>query len=166
MFVYITVATSRDGSFSSKLQSGSDWPLMGQIRDFFRSDFSTFGSMSQMYWYLIWKSPGFVQFGVQYDDPLWSQTYHPWTQLGGGFLNCIFHIHNSKWFLPTPLINVGVMTRSLYSFRFIYLIFSSVVIEKPTDTSKWYNEMFCVTVCLDVYIFAFASTQNYENVEY
>ena len=24
------------------LQSGSDWPQMGQIRDFFRSDFSTF----------------------------------------------------------------------------------------------------------------------------
>ena len=35
-----------------------------------------FGSSSQMYWNLIWKSPGFVQFGVQ-SDPLWSQTYHP-----------------------------------------------------------------------------------------
>ena len=30
-------------------------------------------------WNLIWKSPGFVQFGVQF-DPLWSQIYHPWTQ--------------------------------------------------------------------------------------
>ena len=30
-----------------------------------------------MYWNLIWKSPGFVQFGVQ-SDPLWSQTYHTW----------------------------------------------------------------------------------------
>ena len=29
-----------------------------------------------MYWNLIWKSPGFFQFGVQ-SDPLWSQTYHP-----------------------------------------------------------------------------------------
>ena len=29
-----------------------------------------------MYWNLIWKSPGFVQFGFQ-SDPLWSQTYHP-----------------------------------------------------------------------------------------
>ena len=44
---------------------------------FVRSDFSTFGSMSQMYWNLIWKSPGFGQFGVQ-SDPLWSQTYQPW----------------------------------------------------------------------------------------
>ena len=44
--------------------------------DFFRSDFSTFGSSSQMYWNLIWKSPGFVQLGVQ-SDQLWSQTYHP-----------------------------------------------------------------------------------------
>ena len=26
------------------LQSGSDWPQMGQIRGFFRSDFRTFGS--------------------------------------------------------------------------------------------------------------------------
>ena len=29
-----------------------------------------------MYWNLIWKSPGFVQCGVQ-SDPLWSQTYNP-----------------------------------------------------------------------------------------
>ena len=29
-----------------------------------------------MYWNLIWKSPGFVQFWGQ-SDPLWSQTYHP-----------------------------------------------------------------------------------------
>ena len=67
---------------------------MGQIRGFFRSEFSAFGApgrqmywnltwkspgfvSSQMYWNLIWKSPGFVQFGVQ-SDPLWSQTYHPW----------------------------------------------------------------------------------------
>ena len=37
---------------------------MGQIRDFFKSDFSTFGS--------IWK--------WSQSDPLWSQTYHPCSQ--------------------------------------------------------------------------------------
>ena len=30
-------------------QSGTDWPQIGQIPDFFRSDFGTFGSSSQMY---------------------------------------------------------------------------------------------------------------------
>ena len=37
---------------------------MGQIRDFFRSDFSAFGAPRQMHWNLIWKSPGFVPFGA------------------------------------------------------------------------------------------------------
>ena len=38
---------SRDGRFGSKV--GQIGPQIGQIRDFFRSDFSTFGSSSQMY---------------------------------------------------------------------------------------------------------------------
>ena len=37
---------------------------MGQIRGFFRSDFSTFGARRQMHWNLIWKSPGMVPFGA------------------------------------------------------------------------------------------------------
>ena len=53
----------RSISVGSKV--GQIRPQIGQIRDFFRSDFSTFGSMSQIYWNLIWKGPGFVQFGVQ-----------------------------------------------------------------------------------------------------
>ena len=71
---------NRDGRFGSKV--GQIGPQIGQSRDFFRSDFSTFGSSSQVYWNLIWKSPGFVQFGVQ-SDPLWSQTYHPSTTVLG-----------------------------------------------------------------------------------
>ena len=38
---------------------------MEQIRDFFRSDFSTFNILAhraKKYWNLIWKSPGFVPF--------------------------------------------------------------------------------------------------------
>ena len=35
---------------------------MGQIRGFFRSDFSAFGVGRQMHWNLIWKSHGFVPF--------------------------------------------------------------------------------------------------------
>ena len=62
----------------------------GQIRGFFRSDFSTFGSLSQMYLNLIWKSPGFVQFGVQ-SDPLWSQTYHPCDR-------ALVPLHDHDWF--------------------------------------------------------------------
>ena len=47
------------------IQNRSDWPQMGQIRDFFRSDFSTFWRpRAKMYWNLIWKSPGFVPFGA------------------------------------------------------------------------------------------------------
>ena len=53
----------KSGRFGWKV--GQIGPQIGQIRDIFRSDFSTFGSMSQMYWNLIWKSPGFVQFEVQ-----------------------------------------------------------------------------------------------------
>ena len=37
----------RDGRFGFKV--GQIGPQVGQIRDFFRSYFSTFGSMSQMY---------------------------------------------------------------------------------------------------------------------
>ena len=76
---------TRDGRFASKM--GQIGPQIGQIRDFFRSDFSTFGSSSQMYWNLIWKSPGFVQFGVQ-SNLLWSQTYHPCTQDTGMWFVC------------------------------------------------------------------------------
>ena len=39
--------TTRDGRFGSKV--GQIGPQIGQIRDFFISDFSTFGSSSQMY---------------------------------------------------------------------------------------------------------------------
>ena len=45
--------STREGRFGSKV--GQIGPQIGLIRDFFRSDFSTFGSMSQMYWNLIWK---------------------------------------------------------------------------------------------------------------
>ena len=72
-------------------QRGSDWPQMDQIRDFFRSDFSTFWRGAKMYWNLIWKSPGFVptepkcteiwsekvpdlsHWGLS--EPLWCQTW-------------------------------------------------------------------------------------------
>ena len=37
---------------------------MGQIRGFFRSDFSAFGEGHQLHWNLIWKSSGFVPFGA------------------------------------------------------------------------------------------------------
>jgi len=40
-------------------QSWSDWLEMGQIRDIFRSNFST----AKTYRNLIWKSPGSVPFG-------------------------------------------------------------------------------------------------------
>ena len=50
----------RDGRFGSK--RGQIGPQIGQIRDFFRSDFSTFGSSSQMYWNLIWKTLRCVPF--------------------------------------------------------------------------------------------------------
>ena len=39
--------STRDGRFGSKV--GLIGPQIGEIRDFFRSDFSTFGSSSQMY---------------------------------------------------------------------------------------------------------------------
>ena len=45
-------------------QNGSDWPQMGKIRDFFRSDFSTFCRCAKMYWNLIWKSHEFFPFGA------------------------------------------------------------------------------------------------------
>ena len=61
----------RDGRFDSKV--GQIRLQIGQIRDF--SD-QISSSLSQMYWNLIWKSPGFVPFVVQ-SHPLWSQTYHP-----------------------------------------------------------------------------------------
>ena len=38
---------ARDARFGSKV--GQIGPQIGQIRDFFRSDFSTFGSMNQIY---------------------------------------------------------------------------------------------------------------------
>ena len=40
-------------------QSGSDWPQMGQIQDFFRSDSVHFGSARQNVLKLILKSPRF-----------------------------------------------------------------------------------------------------------
>ena len=45
--IAVTSYTDRDGRFGSKV--GQIGPQIGQIRDFFRSDFSTFGSSSQMY---------------------------------------------------------------------------------------------------------------------
>ena len=44
--IQLSVET-RDGRFGSKVDQIG--PQIGQIRDFFRSDFSTFGSSSQMY---------------------------------------------------------------------------------------------------------------------
>ena len=42
----------------------SYWPQIGQIRDFFRSDFSTFDSDEPNVLKSDLKSPGFVQFGA------------------------------------------------------------------------------------------------------
>ena len=65
----------RDGRFDSKVgQIGPKWDKSGAFSD----QISVHLARSrQMHWNLIWKSPGFVQFGVQ-SDPISSQTYHPW----------------------------------------------------------------------------------------
>ena len=56
------VTSLRVWSLGDKIwtQNESDWHQMGQLRDFFRWDFSTFWRS------LIWKSPGFVSFEVKY----------------------------------------------------------------------------------------------------
>ena len=70
------------------LQSGSDWPQMGQIRGFFRSDFSAFGA----------ESPNALKSDLKksricpiwdHSDPLWRQIYHPcpdWCSLTVSYL--------------------------------------------------------------------------------
>ena len=64
---------------------GSDWPRMGQIRVFFRSDFSAFGVMKSDL-----KKPRICPIWGQ-SDPLWSQTYHPCcTALSKRPVSCIF----------------------------------------------------------------------------
>ena len=47
ILILISSSWCRDGRFGSKV--GQIGPQLGQIRDFFISDFSTFGSMSQIY---------------------------------------------------------------------------------------------------------------------
>ena len=57
-------------------QSGSDWLQMGQIRGFFRSDFSAFGAPAPNALKSDRKKPRICPIWGQ-SDPLWSQTYHP-----------------------------------------------------------------------------------------
>ena len=65
---------SRDGSFGSKM--GQIGPQIGQIRDFFRSDFSTFGAGAPNALKSDLKKPRICPIWGQ-SEPLWSQTYHP-----------------------------------------------------------------------------------------
>ena len=50
---------------------------IGQIRDFFRSDFSAFGAPAPYALKSDLKKPRICPIWGQ-SDPLWSQTYHPW----------------------------------------------------------------------------------------
>ena len=90
------------------VKSALDWPQMGQIRDFFRSDFSTFWRgapkcteiwsekvpdfshfgpelKSKMYWKVIWKGLRFKPFGSK-SDLIWNnsdiiaKTCYIWSQ--------------------------------------------------------------------------------------
>ena len=62
-FVYSDIVTKNQGCYIWT-QSGTDWPHVGQIRDFFRSDFSTFWlSEPKCTKILILKCPWFVPFG-------------------------------------------------------------------------------------------------------
>ena len=55
-------------------QIGPKWNKSGSFSN--KSQYIWLDELKSKYWNLIWKSHGFVQFGVQ-SDPLWSQTYHP-----------------------------------------------------------------------------------------
>ena len=57
------------------LQIGSDWPQMGQIRGFFRSDFSALGAGAPNALESDLKKPRICPIWGQ-SHPLWSQTYH------------------------------------------------------------------------------------------
>ena len=52
-------------------------PQIGQIRDFFRSDFSAFGAGAPNTLKSDLKKPRICPIWGQ-SDPLWSQTSHPW----------------------------------------------------------------------------------------
>ena len=81
--------TSRDGRFGSKvgqigpqmwLQSGLDWPQLGQIRDFFRSDFSTFGSYEPNVLISYLKKSRMYPISSP-SDPLWALILTPLSYL-------------------------------------------------------------------------------------
>ena len=58
------------------LQSGSDWPKIGKIQGFFRSDFSAFGAGAPNALESDLKKSRICPIWGQ-SDPLWRQTYHP-----------------------------------------------------------------------------------------
>ena len=58
----MALQTHWDGRFGSKV--GQIGTQIGQIRDFFRSDFSTFGASAPNALKSNLKSPGFVRFGA------------------------------------------------------------------------------------------------------
>ena len=64
------------------LQSGSDWPQMGEIWGFLRSDFSAFGAGAPNALKSDLRKPRICPIWGQ-SDPLWSQTYHPWVEPSG-----------------------------------------------------------------------------------
>ena len=82
------------------LQSGSDWPQKGQIQGFFRSDFSSFGAPAPNALKSDLEKPRICPIWGQ-SDPLWSQTYHPWsglhrqTTIGSQFVNFGFGPHKN-----------------------------------------------------------------------
>ena len=65
---------------------------MGQIRDFFRSDFSAFGAPAPNALKSDLKKPRICPIWGQ-SDPLWSQTYHP--------CPCSYHIYHITLLLAT-----------------------------------------------------------------
>ena len=72
------VAELRHNKCLILLQSGSDWPQMEHIRDFFRSDFSTFWLGQNVLKSDLKKSRICLIWGANLvSDPPWSQIRHP-----------------------------------------------------------------------------------------
>ena len=70
----IAVKHSRDGRFGSKV--GQIGPKMGEIQEFFRSDFSAFGAPAPNALKSDLKKSRICPIWGQ-SDPLWSQTSQP-----------------------------------------------------------------------------------------
>ena len=60
-------------------QSGSDWPRRDKSVTFSDHNSVHFGSVSKMYWNVIWKGPRFVIFGGQSDTHR-TQIWHPYSK--------------------------------------------------------------------------------------